>query len=67
MTKRGTQTCPICGKPVVDQFKPFCSSRCSMVDFGAWIGETYRLKSEETDEETTTFPEKDPENNTYKG
>ena len=53
--KKGGQTCPICGKPMVDKFKPFCSSRCSMVDLGAWLGENYRLKSEESDEEKEGF------------
>jgi endogenous inhibitor of DNA gyrase (YacG/DUF329 family) len=35
--------CPICGKPVVQKFRPFCSRRCSDVDLGRWFGEAYRV------------------------
>jgi len=35
--------CPICGKPTIDKFRPFCSLRCAEVDLGRWFGETYRV------------------------
>jgi uncharacterized protein len=48
--------CPLCGKPVVDKFKPFCSSRCSMLDLGKWLGEGYRLETEEDTAESASLP-----------
>ncbi len=35
--------CPICGKPTVRAFRPFCSKRCANVDLGRWLGEGYRI------------------------
>ncbi|MEO9298987.1 DNA gyrase inhibitor YacG [Devosia alba] len=29
--------CPICGKPAVEAFKPFCSKRCADVDLHRWL------------------------------
>ena len=42
--KRG---CPICGKPPVPEYQPFCSARCKQIDLGRWLGETYRIPSAE--------------------
>jgi endogenous inhibitor of DNA gyrase (YacG/DUF329 family) len=42
--KRG---CPICGKPVVAEFKPFCSERCRRIDLDHWLGEAYRVPTED--------------------
>ena len=39
--------CPICGKPAVARFKPFCSSRCADIDLGRWFKESYRVETEE--------------------
>ncbi len=33
--------CPVCGKPTVERFKPFCSARCKQVDLHRWFGEVY--------------------------
>ncbi len=38
--------CPICGKPAVAEFQPFCSKRCSTIDLGRWLGERYRAPGE---------------------
>jgi endogenous inhibitor of DNA gyrase (YacG/DUF329 family) len=49
--------CPNCGKPTEfsgNEFRPFCSERCKLLDFGAWADEEYSLPSETssmTDEE----------------
>lgn len=47
--------CPTCGKEVAwgpeSPFRPFCSERCKMIDFGAWANETYRIPVVEDDEE----------------
>ena len=33
--------CPICGKPTVEEFKPFCSKRCADVDLNRWLTGSY--------------------------
>ena len=41
--------CPRCGKEVEftgNEFRPFCSERCKLLDFGAWVDEEYNLPSE---------------------
>ena len=39
--------CPICGKPPVHDYRPFCSARCKEIDLGRWLGETYRIPTED--------------------
>lgn len=41
--------CPQCGKKVKyegNQYRPFCSERCKLLDFGAWADEEYALPAE---------------------
>jgi uncharacterized protein len=38
-----TTSCPICGKPTVPRFRPFCSRRCADVDLGRWLTGQYRI------------------------
>jgi endogenous inhibitor of DNA gyrase (YacG/DUF329 family) len=33
--------CPICGKPAVQEFRPFCSRRCADVDLNRWLSGRY--------------------------
>ena len=33
--------CPICGKPMVEKFRPFCSARCADVDLNRWLTGRY--------------------------
>jgi hypothetical protein len=38
--------CPSCKKSVAwqdNEFRPFCSERCQLLDLGAWVEEEYRL------------------------
>jgi len=49
-TKRGPK-CPICGKPVEQGFRPFCSARCKQVDLNRWFTESYRVPVQSVDEE----------------
>ena len=44
---RGQRGCPICGNPVVEAFRPFCSRRCADIDLGRWLKEGYRVPSDE--------------------
>jgi len=39
--------CPICKKPEVVAFRPFCSKRCADLDLGAWLNESYRIPGDE--------------------
>ena len=38
-----TPRCPICGRPRVHQYRPFCSARCRDVDLGRWFNEAYAV------------------------
>ena len=43
--------CPICGTLAPfegNEFRPFCSERCKLLDFGSWVNEEYTLPVEET-------------------
>jgi hypothetical protein len=44
------QACPICGKPAVERFRPFCSARCKDVDLNRWFTGAYAIPGEEADE-----------------
>jgi len=33
--------CPICGKPTVEEFRPFCSRRCADIDLNRWLTGSY--------------------------
>jgi endogenous inhibitor of DNA gyrase (YacG/DUF329 family) len=35
--------CPVCRKPAVLEFRPFCSKHCADVDLGRWLGGDYRI------------------------
>jgi uncharacterized protein len=39
--------CPICGKPVVPQYRPFCSVRCARIDLGRWLKGNYSIPTDE--------------------
>lgn len=37
-------SCPRCGKSTDwegNEFRPFCSMRCKLIDLGSWISEEY--------------------------
>jgi len=39
--------CAVCGRPAQDAYRPFCSKRCADVDLNRWLGEHYRIPTEE--------------------
>jgi len=44
--------CPTCGKQVEyngNQFRPFCSERCQLLDLGAWADEEYHLPAQSSE------------------
>lgn len=48
-----TVKCPTCQKPVewkeTSEYRPFCSSRCKLIDLGEWAQEKYTVTAEEDD------------------
>ncbi|MFQ3458148.1 MULTISPECIES: DNA gyrase inhibitor YacG [Bradyrhizobium] len=45
------RACPICGKPVEQAFRPFCSARCRDVDLNRWLTGRYVVPGREDDAE----------------
>ena len=43
--------CPICQKPSVEQYKPFCCRRCADVDLSRWFRGTYAVAAVEHEDE----------------
>jgi endogenous inhibitor of DNA gyrase (YacG/DUF329 family) len=39
-------SCPVCGKPRTEEYRPFCSKRCADVDLGRWFKGTYVIPGE---------------------
>lgn len=42
--------CPICSKPTVPEYRPFCSKRCADVDLQRWFTGGYAIPAVENDE-----------------
>jgi len=56
-------SCPTCKKPVkwsTARWRPFCSERCQMIDFGKWSDEEHRIPgpSQIPPEEETDFDDR---------
>jgi endogenous inhibitor of DNA gyrase (YacG/DUF329 family) len=52
--------CAICGRPRIEKYAPFCSSRCADVDLYRWLNGTYAIPaSEEPDEESDRVARED--------
>jgi len=58
MAQAALKNCPICQKPSVEKYRPFCCSRCANVDLGRWISESYSVPVEETPEWSDQDPPK---------
>jgi len=43
--------CPICGKPAVERFRPFCGKRCADVDLNRWLSGVYAVPVKDDDED----------------
>ncbi len=50
--------CPQCKKKTKyskeNQFRPFCSEKCYLIDLGAWFEESYKIEDKEN---TVSQPE----------
>jgi len=40
-------TCPMCGKPAQEAYRPFCSKRCADRDLQRWLSGRYAIPSAE--------------------
>jgi endogenous inhibitor of DNA gyrase (YacG/DUF329 family) len=49
-TALNTKTCAVCGKPALQQFRPFCSRRCADVDLNRWLSGVYAVPVVEDDD-----------------
>ncbi len=43
-------TCPICGKPSIFIYRPFCSKRCADIDLNNWFKGSYVIETQEEEE-----------------
>lgn len=43
--------CPICSKPFIKAYRPFCSKRCADVDLGRWLKGDYAIPVMPDDDE----------------
>jgi endogenous inhibitor of DNA gyrase (YacG/DUF329 family) len=59
-TPSAAPACPICGRPRVQQFRPFCSKRCADVDLNRWLKGVYAVPVTETDDEDGDKAPDDP-------
>jgi endogenous inhibitor of DNA gyrase (YacG/DUF329 family) len=54
--------CPICGKPAIDAYAPFCSKRCAEVDLHRWLSGRYAIPAVEADDDIEEGPGPDDRN-----
>ncbi|HZT47229.1 MAG TPA: DNA gyrase inhibitor YacG [Hyphomicrobiaceae bacterium] len=43
--------CPICGRPSVEAYRPFCSRRCADVDLARWLSGAYAIPVADRDDD----------------
>ena len=56
--------CPTCGKPIEWQnniWRPFCSERCKLIDFGRWTSEEYRVPGRSINPAEIQVPKREPD------
>lgn len=42
-------SCPVCRRPGVPEFRPFCSKRCADIDLGRWLTGRYAIAADDED------------------
>jgi uncharacterized protein len=59
-----SKSCPICGKPAAERFRPFCSGRCKDVDLNRWLSGVYAIPAvesgDDSDEQDAMREREDP-------
>ncbi len=43
--------CPVCHKPALKKYLPFCSKRCKDIDLNRWFNGAYSVPMQEQDDE----------------
>ena len=43
------RACPICKKPAIADYRPFCSRRCADIDLQRWLTGRYALGDDDED------------------
>lgn len=51
MTEPSGGKCPICGRPTVHEYRPFCSRRCADIDLARWLRGQYSIPGDPIDPE----------------
>lgn len=52
--------CPICSRPMVADYRPFCSRRCADIDLQRWLVGRYAIPAaREEDEDEAPHPTQD--------
>ena len=51
--------CPICGKPAIDRYRPFCSRRCADIDLNRWLSGVYAVPVRDDEDEDGPPPQSD--------
>jgi uncharacterized protein len=54
--KISARTCPICGKPADEPFRPFCSKRCADIDLNRWLSGVYAVPVKDDEDEDGARP-----------
>ena len=54
---RPKRPCPVCSKPSLQKYHPFCSNRCSQIDLNRWLGGHYAIPAVETEDDPQGAPE----------
>ena len=58
-----SRACPICGKPAVMRFRPFCSGRCKDVDLNRWFKGAYAIPAAESADDSEEQERERPREN----
>ena len=57
MSPSGTTAgCPICKRPTVAEYKPFCSRRCADLDLQRWLTGAYAIPASDDEDGDATLP-----------
>ena len=56
MPDDSAKPCPICAKPELPAYRPFCSKRCADVDLHRWLSGRYAVPAVEADDEDEAAP-----------
>lgn len=52
-------TCPLCGAPRHEKYRPFCSKRCADIDLNRWLSGRYAVPAVEADDTGKELPDTD--------